>query len=93
MEFDEEQWLPVINFEGLYEVSDKGRIRSLDRLVKDKNGNRTRYLKGRILTNICATTGYHMVSLHKNEKRKTRRTVHRLVMEAFKPIENIENIL
>lgn len=80
-----EEWRPVLDFEGLYEVSNKGRIRSLDRIVKDKTRNRTRLFKGRILQNICASTGYHMVSLHRNNKRITRRTVHRLVMESFYP--------
>jgi len=78
------------DFEGLYEVSSLGRIRSLDRTVKDKNSRRIRRLKGRILQNVCATTGYHMVALHKNEKRWYRRTVHRLVMETFCPLEDSE---
>ena len=84
----QEYWLPIKNYEGLYEVSNYGRIRSLDRLVKDKIRNRTRLFKSRILTNVCTNTGYHMVSLHKNNKRCERRTVHRLVMETFVPTEN-----
>ncbi len=83
-----ELWKPVIGYEGLYEVSNMGRVRSLPRIVSDKNGKRTRHLKGRILTNVCAQTGYHFVSLHKNEKRYGRRTVHRLVMETFNPTDD-----
>lgn len=85
-----EVWKPVKGFENLYEVSSFGRVKSLKRLVTDKNNKRTRVFKERILTNICATTGYHMVSLHKNSHRQTRRTVHRLVMEAFNPVENMD---
>lgn len=81
-----EDWKPIVGFDGLYEVSSLGRVRSLPRVVIDKNGKRTRYLKGRILQNVCAQTGYHMVSLHRNAERVSRRTVHRLVMEAFNPI-------
>jgi hypothetical protein len=93
MEVKLEEWRPVKGFEGLYEVSDEGRVRSLDRLVKDKTKERTRLFKGRILNNICMTTGYHMVSLHKNNKRVSRRTVHRLVMEAFCPTDSLLNIV
>ena len=78
-----ERWAPVAGYEGLYEVSDHGRVRSLDRLVVDKTGTRQRLFKGRLLQNICASTGYHHVSLHRNNKRVERRQVHRLVAEAF----------
>ncbi|MPS58896.1 MAG: hypothetical protein E2594_17260 [Pseudomonas sp.] len=78
-----EQWLPVLGYEGLYEVSNQGRVRSLDRVVVDKNGARTRRMKGRVLNNICVNTGYHHISLHRNNKRIARRQVQRLVAEAF----------
>lgn len=88
-----EEWRSVKDFEGLYEVSNKGRIRSLDRLVKDKTRNRTRLFKDRILTDVCANTGYHMVSLHANNHRQCRRTVHRLVMEVFDPRDDYKNLI
>jgi len=77
------EWRPVKGFEGLYEVSDQGSVRSLDRVVKDKSGNRTRTFKGRELKDICANTGYHLVSLHRNNERITRRQVHTIVAETF----------
>jgi hypothetical protein len=77
------EWRPVEGFEGLYEVSDEGKVRSLDRVVKDKNGKRTRTFKGRELKDVCANTGYHHVSLHRNNERETRRQVQTLVAEAF----------
>ena len=78
-----ERWLPIEGYEGIYEISSRGRVRSLDRVVVDKNGKRTRHLKGRILTNVCANTGYHHVSLHRNNVRVERRQVQRIVAEAF----------
>ena len=47
-----ESWQPVPGYEGLYEVSDQGRVRSLDRLVERKNrwgSIATHQLKGRVL--------------------------------------------
>lgn len=88
-----EIWKPVVGFEGLYEVSNLGRIKSLERLVTDKNGKRTRRFKERILNNVCITSGYHLVSLHRNEKRECRRLVHRLVMMAFDPVERPDDYI
>lgn len=83
-----EEWKDVPNYEGLYAVSSLGRVKSLERKILDKSGLRTRVFKERVLKNICAATGYHFVSLHANNHRQERRTVHRLVMETFCPIEN-----
>jgi len=44
-----EHWLPVVGFEDFYEVSDQGRVRSLDRISEMSNG-RKRAIKGRILS-------------------------------------------
>lgn len=33
-----EEWKPVVGFEGSYEISNYGRVRSLDRIITDKNG-------------------------------------------------------
>ena len=66
----EEKWLPVVGYEGLYEVSEFGRIRSLFRYKK--------ILKW----NIHHRTGYASVQLFRN-KVGTRILVHRLVAMAF----------
>lgn len=71
-----EIWKPVVGYEGLYEVSNLGRVRS--------NSYRKRY-NGKILTNKKHTGGYHYQTLHKNKKRNNF-LVHRLVAIAF--IEN-----
>lgn len=74
-----ERWLPVVGYEGLYEVSDLGRVRSLDRNVTTRNGVR-RY-KGKILA-MTPVNGYPSVALSLVGKQDTR-PVHQLVLEAF----------
>lgn len=49
MSDDTERWLPVVGYEGYYEVSDFGRVRSLDRLVP-RRGQGTLRVKGRVLS-------------------------------------------
>lgn len=78
MDATQEQWRPVVGFEGLYEVSNIGRVRSLDRQIG--NGARgTRFMRGRLLSaKPGSKNGYLYVSVG-----NTRRLVHRLVLEAF----------
>ena len=76
-----EQWLPVVGFEGLYEVSNQGRIKSLDRRVYAGRG-RTRIQKGQMLSPGIGDTGYREVRLSKNGRSKIFK-VHRLVLIAF----------
>lgn len=79
-------WKPVEGYEGFYEVSDRGDVRSLPRLVK--NGAKSfRTTAARILTPIRSGSGYLHVSLCKG--KQTFRAIHRLVAEAFLP--NPEN--
>ena len=42
------QWKDIKGYEGMYQVSDKGKIRSLDRKVKDATQNRYQNLKGNL---------------------------------------------
>ncbi|MET5016632.1 NUMOD4 domain-containing protein [Burkholderia pseudomallei] len=60
---DSENWKPVVGFEGLYEVSDMGRIRSLDRYVHGKVGCGLQFKKGRILRQNTTDHGYRFVLL------------------------------
>ena len=75
----EEIWRPVVGYEGLYEVSSYGRVRSLD-----KYDSRNRFRKGRILTLYTEIGGYLRAHLSSNGKAK-HHSVHRLVAEAFIP--------
>ena len=83
-----EEWRPIEGYEGLYEVSSYGRVRSLDKYVKCK-GESYRLHKGKVLSPAKDTIGYLFVILHCNGKCKTIR-VHKLVAEAFLP--NPENL-
>lgn len=68
-----ERWLPVVGYEGLYEVSDLGRVRSVRRLGTD----------GRVLRlNSRNDFGHLAVSLSKKNKRSTQH-VHTMVLTAF----------
>ena len=81
-----EIWKPVVGYEGLYEVSDLGRIKSVLKILK--SGNRMRKYKERIITPQHTKDGYLYVHLYKEGKCK-RLLVHRVVMLAFVP--NTEN--
>jgi hypothetical protein len=74
-----EIWKAIINYEGLYEVSNWGRVKSLNYNHTGKEG---------ILKPGATTDGYLFVALCKNGERTTKR-VSRLVAEAFIP--NPEN--
>lgn len=74
----EERWLPVVGFEESHEVSDAGRVRSVDRI--SMSGKR---LKSHLVKqNTNKRTGYRMVNLQSGG-RKAVRAAHRLVAEAF----------
>lgn len=73
----EEEWRAVVGYEGVYEVSDKGGVRSLPR--HDRMG---RPVKGGPLSTKPGNIGYPVVSLWKNGEGTTV-TVHSLVAEAF----------
>lgn len=73
-----ETWKPVVGYEGLYEVSDHGRVRSLDRRVQ--RGTNYLTLKGKQLTPVLQNTGYLGVRL---PGRGSPTLVNILVLEAF----------
>ena len=72
------EWRPVVGFEGSYEVSSFGGLRSLDRLSTDG-----RCLNGRFMRHAASGKyGYPTAGLRKDGKTFIVR-VHRLVLEAF----------
>jgi hypothetical protein len=75
-----ETWLPIFGYEGLYEVSTSGNVRSLPRRESFKNSERIR--KGSILKPKNARGGYLKVSLCKDSVIKNA-TIHRLVALTF----------
>ena len=74
-----EEWRPIEGYEGLYEVSNTGQVRSLD-----KYDSMNRFLRGRILRLFTDGLGYLRAQLYSNSKRKSF-LVHRLVAQAFIP--------
>lgn len=78
-----EIWKPIPNYEGMYEASDMGRIRSVSRTVR-RNGETNKTLSGRVLVVNTQGNGYKCVTLSKNGNVKTYR-VHRLVATTFIP--------
>lgn len=70
-----EEWCPVVGEEGYYEVSDRGRVRSLDRVV----GTRKQRWKGRMLKPTNMGRGYVGVALRGRNKQR----VHQLVARTF----------
>jgi len=88
---NEEVWKPVVGFEGYYEVSNLGRVRSIDRIViqKGKAGLQRHTYRGKILYPvICGQANRHGVHLYKNGKHHPK-LIARIVAEAFIP--NPEN--
>ena len=85
----EEIWKDVVGFEGLYQVSSLGRIKSLDRYILKKNGV-TEFKRGKMMTLIRnKQNNVYEVSLSKQGHRKCRK-IHRIVAEAFIHNDNPE---
>ena len=76
-----EKWLPVVGYEGTYEVSDHGNVRSVTRIVRGR-GSVMRRVQGRPLQPLLTGSGHETINGSVDGKRK-RLYVHRLVLEAF----------
>lgn len=87
------EWREIAGYEGYYEVSNTGLVRSVDRYIVDSTG-KTRLLTGINMKQSFSTNkhrnadGYLVVNLHKN-CISTIAQVHRLVAEAFIPNPNL----
>ena len=79
----EEIWKDIEGYEGLYQVSNLGRVRSLDRMVEYSDGTK-RLHRGRVLKAAADKDGYDRVILSTPSGHKNR-LVHRLVAQAFIP--------
>lgn len=83
----EEIWKDIKGFNGIYQVSNLGRVKSIDRWIeyKSKNGNLSRKLiKGKIFTDCFDKGGYRSVTFSYNSKNYYF-SVHRLVAQTFIP--------
>lgn len=79
----DEIWKDIQGYEGLYQVSNLGRIRSLDRYVHHPKGGE-RLSKGQIIKPGATRKGYLFVTLAKENEVRPKR-INRLVAEAFLP--------
>ena len=86
----EEVWKWIDGYKNMYQVSNLGCVRSVDRYVYcEVSPNKLQHLFGKVLKQGFNHKGYPIVYLSKDGKQKTI-TVHRLVAKAF--IENPLNL-
>ena len=83
-----EVWKDIIGYEGKYQVSNLGRIKSLARNIKGGHWNTNRWFSEKILSLCKRGPGYLGVCLCENDKKKTY-LVHRIVLQAF--VDNTGN--
>lgn len=81
--FEQEEWRDIKGFEGRYQVSDMGRVRSVSRVVRSGK-NKQRRMNGRVLIPWKTKHGY----LHVNLGRRGKVAIHRLVAKTFIPNPN-----
>lgn len=84
-----EEWRDIPGYEGIYEVSNLGNVRSLDRFVKSKHEGFYAFINGKQLTPIKNRAGYLRINLC-NEYGRKAKFVHQLVAIAF--IKNPNNL-
>lgn len=75
-----ERWADIDDYEDCYQVSDLGRVRSLDRIVQ--HADRKMHVRGRILVTSPDRDGYLQVNLWRDGQGRNHK-VHRLVLTAF----------
>ena len=85
-----EEWRDIENFEGLYQVSNKGRIKSVNREISTSNG--VRHYKEKIINLYEKENKYYTVNLYKKGE-KTSDYVHKIVAKAFIPNPNNNTVV
>jgi len=78
-----EEWRDIEGYEGIYQVSSYGNVRSLDRSIDNANGILCHY-KGKTIYQSIVGAGYKQVSLYLGSKYR-KKYVHQLVAKAFLP--------
>lgn len=77
-----EIWKDIEGYEGLYQVSNSGKVKSLQRILYKPTAKYKTTVNGRILRHGYNRKGYPVVGLSKNNKLKTF-PIHRLVAKSF----------
>ena len=83
-----EEWRDIAGYEGIYQISNLGRVKSLGRTYW--HGNRIYRQKEKLLKLGCDSSGYNSVMLYNHEHQSKRIMVHLLVARTFIP--NPENL-
>lgn len=79
---EEEVWKDIEGYEGRYQVSNLGNIKTLDRIVQESNGRRV-HRKEKLLVKHIMYKGYERVKLYKTKDEKNTIFVHKLVASSF----------
>lgn len=79
----QEIWKDIVGYEGLYQVSNFGRVKSLRRTTLAANGARRNYPE-KILTPFKNKTGYLSIQLYFGHKN-VHKLIHRIMAESFIP--------
>ena len=82
-----EEWRDIEGYEGLYQVSNEGRVKSVGRVIVRSNGRR-QIIRERILAPATNCFGYKYVNLRTQGVGGKSITIHRLVAKAFVPNPN-----
>jgi predicted DNA-binding protein YlxM (UPF0122 family) len=84
-----EYWVDISNYEGYYQVSNYGNVKSLDRVItehpsvkNEQQTGKTQTLKGRILKPHTNSSGYYQINLNRKSIRTTF-AIHQLVAQSF----------
>lgn len=86
---ENEIWKDVVGFEGLYQVSNFGNVRSVTRFITRSDG-KTYLKKRKQLKSFVTNKGYEYVMLNDFNSKQHLKTVHRLVAQAF--VDNPGNL-
>jgi hypothetical protein len=78
----QEIWKDIAGYEGLYQVSNLGRVKSLERWIDNIH-----HVKEKILKPTISPKGYLRVHLRKDKKEKVA-TIHQIVMRTFNQIKD-----
>jgi hypothetical protein len=78
-----EEWRDIKNYEGLYQVSNLGNVKSVARIIKSLSNPNWRYLKKERILKPTNDRGYLRVILQNNSKNYPFVGIHRLVAKAF----------
>lgn len=82
---DDVEWKDIVGFEGMYQISNEGQVRSYPKTIIRRNGVKA-YIHERIIKPTHINSGYKIINLHKNGKMR-HYLIHRLVAEHFIPNE------